>query len=413
VRNLNQETGAALFAGLKVIDCASYIAAPCAATVLGDYGADVIKIEPPEGDAYRNIAKLPGSANATGNYPWELDSRNKRSLCLDLKIPAGLAVLQRLLLQTDVFVTNLPLQVRARLQIGQEALCALNPRLVYASFTAYGEIGPEADKPGFDATAWWARSGMMDMIRPDSESPPARSVAGMGDHPSGIALYAAIVSALYQRERSGKGGVVSSSLLANGLWANGSQVQASLMGGGFPPRLPRSKAPNPFSNSYRCKDGRWLNLVIINEARQCAPLFKVLGCADQLLDAKFLSEEARRANPVELIALFDSHFAQRDLADWRSRLDAVGISFGVVTTLADIPSDEQMRASGALVPFADGVGLTVATPFGIAGHAQVAPRRAPEKIGQDNEEVLLQAGFTQDEITGLRRAGVLGAQAVV
>ncbi len=307
-----------------------------------------------------------------------------------------------------MFVTNLPLQVRARLQIGHEALCADNPRLVYASFTAYGETGPEADKPGFDATAWWARSGLMDLIRPDSESPPARSAAGFGDHPSGLALYSAIVSALFLRERTGKGGVVSSSLLANGLWANGVQVQASLMGGKFPARLPRTLSPNPFSNTYRCRDGRWLNLVILNEARQCGPLFSVLGCSERLADDQFSTPEARRANHVAVIALFDTHFAQRDLADWRKRLDAQGISFGVVGTLDDIPDDVQMRESGALVPFADGIGLTVATPFAMSGIAQVPPRRAPSTVGQHSEEVLAEAGFSLDEIQGLRGLGVLG-----
>ncbi len=408
MRNLNQETEASLFAGLKVIDCASYIAAPCAATVLADYGADVIKIEPPEGDVYRELYTLPGAANATGNYPWELDSRNKRSLCLDLKTPAGLAVLERLIPQTDVFITNLPLQVRARLRIGQDTLCALNPRLVYASFTAYGETGPEADKPGFDATAWWARSGLMDLIRPDFEAPPARSAAGFGDHPSGITLYAAIVSALFRRERSGKGGVVSSSLLANGLWSNGVQVQASLMGGKFPPRLPRTKVPNAMSNIYRCRDGRWLNLVILNEARQCGPLFEVLGCAQEFGSAKFSTSKARGENSQELIALLDKHFAQRDLADWRARLDAAGISFGVVGTLDDIPNDEQMRVSGAIVPFADGNGLTVAAPFAISGASQAAPRRAPQTVGQHSEEVLAQAGFSANEIQELWAAGALG-----
>ena len=397
-----------LFQGLTVIDCASYIAAPAAATVFSDFGANVIKIEPPEGDPYRELHALPGGAKGARNYPWEMDSRNKRSLCLDLKTPAGLDALHRLLLSSDVFITNLPFQVRKRLNIGHESLCARNPRLIYASFTAYGEAGPEAEKPGFDATAYWARSGLMDMIRSEASAAPSRSVAGLGDHPSGITLFAAIVSALYRRERSGKGGLVSSSLLANGLWSNALQIQASLFGGTFAPRAPRNMAPNPFSNIYRCRDGRWLNLVILNEARQFEPLFAVLGCAERCADVRFREPEARRANHVELIALLDERFAQRELADWRVRLDEAGISFGVIGTLDDVAEDVQMRASGALVPFADGKEFTVSAPFSIEGAAKRAPQRAPTQIGEHSEEVLREAGLSLQEIRDLRAQGVLG-----
>jgi hypothetical protein len=196
-----------LFAGLKVIDCASWIAGPAAATILSDFGADVIKIEPPgAGDPWRASTPVPGKVT---DYYWQLTSRNKRSLAIDLKHADGLAVLYRLLASADVFVTNFPLPVRERLKIDAAHLLPLNPRLIYASLTAYGEQGEEAGRTGFDSTAYWARTGLMDMVRATEDTEPARSVPGMGDHPSATAMYAAIVTALYRREKTGKAGSLS------------------------------------------------------------------------------------------------------------------------------------------------------------------------------------------------------------
>ena len=393
------------FAGLKVIDCASFIAAPAAATILSDFGAEVIKIEPPEGDPHRELYRGPGAAPSARNYFWELDSRNKRSLVLDLKNPDGLAVLHRLVRQADVFITNLPLPVRQRLGIGHEALGPLNPRLIYASFTAYGERGLEAHKTGFDSTAYWARSGLMGLVRADHTAPPTRPVAGIGDHPSAMALYAAITTALYQRERTGQGGLVRSSLIANGVWANASLAQGALSGTQFPPRLPREQAPNPLSNLYRCRDDRWINLAVLNE-RQFKGLTQALECPQLADDPRFALPDQRQSHRAELVAALDAAFACRDLADWRVRLDAAGITFGVVSTLDDLAGDTQMQAAGALVPLADGSGLTVSSPFELDGVAKVPAGAAPS-LGEHSQAILREAGFSADEIGRLIAAGAV------
>jgi len=215
-----------MFEGLTVLDCASFIAAPAAATILADFGAEVIKIEPPAGDPFRHLPRLPGNPKCEHNWAWMLESRNKQGLALDLSTADGQAVLCRMVPRADVFITNFPPAVRRRLGIAYRNLAPLNERLIYASFTGYGEHGQEANKPGFDSNAWWARSGMMDLVRPDSAGPPARSLPGMGDHPSALALFGAIVAALYRRERTGKGAHVGTSLMANGVWSNGLMVQA-------------------------------------------------------------------------------------------------------------------------------------------------------------------------------------------
>ena len=394
------------FAGLRVIDCASFIAAPAAATILSDFGADVIKIEPPEGDPYRELFRLQGFGRDNRNYAWELDSRNKRSLAVDLKQPEGRSILHRLAAQADVFLTNLPLSARVRLGIDHTTICALNPRLVYGSFTAYGETGEEAEKTGFDSTAYWSRSGLMDLVRPDHTSAPARSTAGMGDHPSAMTLFAAIVTALYQRERTGLGGLVTSSLLANGLWANACMVQAQLLGAPVPPRPPREQSANPMTNVYLCQDGKWIHLVMLNEARQLRPLLDLLGCPELADDPRFATPEARRTNSAAMIALLDARFATRSMADWRDRMDRAGITFSAVNTLADIPEDRQMHAAGALVPFAETTGLTVASPFSLAGSAKVAPGHAPE-LGEHTAAVLAEAGFSVEEIAALQARRVV------
>jgi len=393
-----------LFTGLKVIDCASWIAGPAAATILSDFGADVIKVEPPGvGDPWRGRGPDP---NAKTDYYWQLTSRNKRSLALDLKHDEGREAMYRLIAGADVFVTNFPLPVRERLKLAPADLMPLNPRLIYASFTAYGEGGEEAAKTGFDSTAYWARTGLMDMVRADRETVPARSMPGMGDHPSATGLYAAIVSGLYRREKTGLGGVVKSSLLQNGLWANACAVQTRLFGDHVPHRPTREDAPNALANHYRTRDGRWFIMALWNEQRQLRGFLSAIGRENLADDPRFATNEARKQNARALVALLDEIFATRDLADWRTILDGVGVTFGIVAAVNDVTDDAQMRESGALVPFADGIGMTVSAPFHIDGIEKVPPRRAPA-VGQHNEAVLREAGYADGEIKRLRDLGVL------
>ena len=396
-----------VFDGLKVIDCASFIAAPAAATVLSDFGADVIKIEPPAGDPYRYYADAPGQPKSPHNYAWMLANRNKQGLALDLAVPEGRAVLERLVADVDVFITNYPPPVRRRLGISYEQLAPLNDRLIYASFTGYGEIGPEADKPGFDSNAWWARSGLMDLVRPHRGLPPARSVPGMGDHPSGMALYGAIVTALYQRTHTGRGAHVSSHLMANGLWSNGVMVQAKLCGASISERPPRDQVPNALSNHYRCRDGRWLILSILREDRQWSVFAKCIGRDDLVADPRFAATPIRHASARELIEILDAVFAEKDLAEWRSIFDAAGLTFGFTATLDDLMRDEQMRLTGTLVPFENDTMLTVDSPLAIKGVDKVPPRHPPS-LGEHSDEVLRAIGYAADEIERLRAAGVVG-----
>jgi len=396
-----------IFDGLKVIDCASFIAGPAAATVMSDFGAEVIKIEPPGmGDPYRRRGN-PAPGRPPLNPGFFFDARNKRSLALDLRSDAGREVLHRLVKEADVFITNYPPPARGRLGIRYDDLKHLNERLIYASFTGYGETGPEASKPGFDATAWWARTGLMDLVRAGEEVNPARSLPGMGDHPSAMGTYGAIVTALYQREKTGKGNYVGSSLLANGLWANACSVQAALCGDEVRPQPPRHEALSALRVHYQCRDGRWLLLSIAADEWRWEKFKTCFDHGGRLDDPRFATDAQRNEHARELVTIFDRLFAAHDLAHWRKTLDDAGLIFGVVGRVEDIRHDEQVLAAGFLRRYADEPDLwTIDSPFFLAGQEKVAPRTAPA-VGENSDEILRQYGYGEAEIAALREAGTV------
>jgi crotonobetainyl-CoA:carnitine CoA-transferase CaiB-like acyl-CoA transferase len=386
-----------LFSDLLVIDCASFIAGPAAATLLGDFGARVIKIEPPGGgDSYRNLIKYRGVDDVI-DYFWTLTSRNKESLALDLKRPAARAALDRLIRKADVFITNFPFPIRERLRLRAEDVTPLNPRLIYASLSPYGETGPERDRTAYDTTAWWARSGLMEMVRATGNTEHALSVPGMGDHPTAMAVYAAIVTALYKRQATGRGDVVTSSLLANGLWANGCQVQAALCDLELQPRGERGRR-NPIADLYETSDGRTLMLALANPVREWPLLAQMLGHEEWLTDPRFETGAARLQNGVALTRILEDIFRQHPWPYWREKLEQWGLTFGFVSRTSDHLCDEQIEANGLLPEIEDGMGLrTVEGPFRLAGEPKQPPHMAPE-IGQHTRSILEEFGFTQDEI---------------
>ncbi|MEX1237351.1 MAG: CoA transferase, partial [Pseudomonadales bacterium] len=282
-----------LFSGLKVLDVGTWIAGPVAATILADFGADVIKVEMPgPGDQYRILSGTPGTPDADSNYMWQMDARNKRSLSLNLKTEEGMSILRQLVAECDVYITNHPLPMRRQLGLNYEDLKLLNEKMIYASLTAYGEEGPDRDKEGFDLVAYWGRTGLMDLVR-DAGAPPAQALPGMGDHPSAVSLYASIVTALLHRERTGEGGKVHTSLLANGLWSMSCIAQAGFAGGSFD-RYREIKSMKRFASSlYRTRDDRWLQFTMVRGPGDFEKLMATLGLAGVLEDERFNTPEAR------------------------------------------------------------------------------------------------------------------------
>jgi formyl-CoA transferase len=391
--------------GIRVLDVSSFIAAPAAAVVLGDYGADVIKVEPPgEGDPHRANIKLTSFPKSPVNYPWHLDARNKRSIALDLKNPDGRAALDRLIDTADVLITNYPFPVRARLKLSYEDVAPRNPRLIYASFSGYGETGPDKDQPGFDSNGYFARSGLLGGMHFEGQ-PPGFVLPAQGDRPSAMALLSAILLALYDRERTGKGTWVASNLLANGLWSNGVYAQAALVDAYLPNRPPRERPRSALANIYLTRDDRWLQLNVAHEARLWPGILEIIERPDLAADPRFAEITARHTHAAELREILDGVFRARDFAHWNHLLKARGVPHSRVNRAQDIPTDPQAEAAGAVVT-ADTPGMprTLAAPFQL-GHA--SPRRpgpGPD-LGQHTDVILREAGLSNNEIAALKASG--------
>lgn len=399
-----------LFSNLRVIDCGSWVAAPAAATVMADFGADVIKVEPPPGgDPFRWSAQyVPGFPRASENYAWQLTARNKRSLLLDLKKPEGHAVLLRMVAQADVFLSNFPPAVLAKLQLRWEDLEAVNPRLVYGQLSGYGERGPQANLPGFDRSGWWARSGLMDRMRLRGH-PPAGGVLGWGDHASAMTLFGAVMAALYRRERTGRGGKVSTSLLANGLWANALPLQARLSGAEVPLETPRDEANNALAIPYETRDGHWFYPWLFDEANDWRRFVLALGLDGMAADPRFASREGRVDNAQALIAAIEERVHAFDWAHWQRTLAEANIALVSAATLDEVFEDPQVLQNDMLVPLVgtDTVARqTINSPLTIAGSAKRAAGSAPQP-GEHSDEVLAEFGYDRDEIAALRDAAVV------
>ena len=395
-----------IFSGLKVVDLASFIAGPSAAVILSDFGADVIKVEPPTGDLWRLVYKVPPLPHARDNYPWHLNNRNKRGMAVDLKSPHAVKILERLVRWADVMIVNTPHRGRKHLKLEYDDVAAWNPRLIYADLTGYGEHGPDADLPGFDITAYWARGGLLSLTR-DAGAPPTLPVAGSGDHATAVSIYSAIVTALYRRERTGKGSYVTTSLLAEGVWACGVMIQAALCNATFYPLHDRTNPPSMFMNVYRASDDSWFLLVL--EHSRWPALAKGIGRPDLLADPRFDDPAKQAANAAQLTAILDEVFGTQPMAHWHEVFERANITFGRVQTPAEVIKDPQLQENDIVVPL-EGAGRavtsTISSPIQMRGVTKVSARRGPE-LGEHTDEVLKELGFEATEIDALRANGAI------
>ena len=392
---------------ITVIDCASYIAGPAAATIMSDFGARVIKIESPDiGDSYRSLLRLPGLPESDENYPWILTSRNKESLALDLKFKEAHVVLHKLIKKADIFITNYPFPIRAKLKINSEDILEENKKLIYASLSPYGEKGEEKDKTGYDATAWWARSGLMHAVRNNSNSEPSSSTPGMGDHPTASALFGAIMMALYKREITGEGSEVSSSLMANGLWSNGIYNQAALCGANFVENTGRG-TKGALAEKYKCKDGRWFILVMLNEEREWPLLLRCLKREDVNDDKRFNTREGRAKNSLELMKILDEEFLSKDWGQLKELFEKSGVTFGSISEPYDHINDQQISDNEFFTKFTDKEDLlTVDSPIFMKDEKKRKPQTAPE-IGEHTRQILEELNYDKNEIDKLENKKII------
>ena len=387
-----------MLAGLKVVELGVWVAGPSATAVMADWGADVIKLEPPAGDPFRSMFAATGYSADIPNAPFALDNRGKRSVALDLRDPQAREALDRLLASADVFLTNLRLEPLGRLGLLPEQVTAKFPRLVYALVTGHGSTGPDKDRPGYDVGVFGARAGVAHQIAPTGE-PPAHLPRGMGDHVTGLAALSGVLGALWERQRTGRGQVVETSLLRSGIYTLGWDLGIQLVLGKVAGIAPRTEAATPTVNSYRAGDDKWFWLLGVEADRHFPMLVKALDRPDLVEDERFASARARRHNRRELIAELDRVFATRPFAEWAERFDAEDVWWSPVQSPAEVVEDPQAEASGAFVEV-DGGYRSVATPVDFSAHPSGRVAGVPD-LGADTAAVLHELGYDDDAVARL------------
>ena len=375
-------------AGVRVLEVAQFTFVPAAGAVLADWGADVIKIEPPAGDPGRMFGLMLG-CDLGVNPPFEMDNRSKRSIVLDLTTESGLGIAFELLSDADVFVTNLRPGALQRLGLDFESVSARYPRLVYGLITGYGQTGPDADRAAYDVAAFWSRAGLAHLLTRPGDTPPFQR-GGMGDHSAGMTLVAAICAALVARERTGTGQLVSTSLYRQGAYTVSFDLNTYLLTGQPIAIGQRETMGNPCMNNYAASDGRRFWIVGLDVNRHWPPLCRAVGRPEWLTDPRFADPRARAVNAVQLVAQLDEIFATRSLEEWAEVFAGEPDFFwSPINSLEDIVADEQFHTAGGIVDVPDGESsiAMAATPADFHG-TPWAPRSAAPELGQHTDEVL-------------------------
>jgi crotonobetainyl-CoA:carnitine CoA-transferase CaiB-like acyl-CoA transferase len=396
--------------GIKVVEMGVFVAGPAAAAVLGDWGADVIKIENPAGgDPIRALVSLGlVPIEPEINPALELENRNKRSVAVDVTKPEGRDVVLRLLKDADVFLSNFRAAALARAGLSYDDVKKVNPRIIYATLNGYGTRGPDKDRAAFDYAAFWARSGAMGSLGEPGGPPPTQRPA-MGDHPAGLQLAGAVSAALFHRERTGEGQAIHLSLFQSGLWMMASDIQVALvLGVGYVPtgRL----VPNPLWNHYAAKDGRWFHLVMPQADLFWDRFCEAIGEPELAQNEEYRGTVQRMSHAPELIDRFDRIFATKIRDEWAEIFDRYELIWGPVQTVLEASRDPQALALGAYqrIRHKNGEEISlVKTPIEFSTTPAEIRQGAPE-LGQHTEEVLLELGYGWEDIAKLRDRGALG-----
>lgn len=399
----------AAFEGVRVVELAQWVFVPVAGALLADWGADVIRVERPEGDPYRGLATQGIGTDSGGvNLSIALAGRGKRSMAIDLQHEEGREILHRLLATADVFLTNLRPGALDRLGLDADTLIDRYPTLVYARGHGYGVRGPDANQAGYDASAFWARGGMAHVLTPPELADPINQRGAMGDRNGAMALAFGIASGLFRRTRTGKGSVIDVSLLATAMWTLSSDVLAALQG-----QTPRAPSPgvvhvNPLVGMYRTSDGRHIQLVFLEADRYWADFCRLLGRPDLIEDPRFVDLAARRDHAEECAALLREEFASRTFDEWKRLLAKIDAPWAPVQAVEELLGDPQVLANDYIGDVEIDGGPSYRLPsVPLQVDEQPPPlRRAPEH-GEHTEAVLLELDYSWEQISALAEAGVI------
>ncbi|MGB0921700.1 MAG: CaiB/BaiF CoA transferase family protein [Alphaproteobacteria bacterium] len=398
--------------GLKVVEMATYIAAPAAGGMLADWGADVIKIEAPKGDPIRHF--FAGSnAEHLGNPVFDVDNRGKRALAIDIKDERGAEVLRKLLLDADVFLTNVRPSALERAGLDFESVHKVNPKLIYASVTGYGLEGPEKDRPGFDMAAFWARSGQSLLTQRKGEPPLPMRVA-VGDHTTAMAMLSGILAAVIERGNTGKGRLVETSLLRTGIYSMASDMSIQQRLGRVGSTKSRHEAMEPLTNIYQTGDGHWVMQLTRQGQNDLPAMTDALNIPEVAEDERFQTLKGRRKYSKELVDIFDEAYTKMTLAEVGPRLDAHDLIWAPVQHPKDVINDPQAIAAGAFttMPSTSGEGVdgTIASPVKFHGEGgETEPKGPAPKVGEHSAAILADLGYDEATITAMIEDRVLRA----
>lgn len=388
-----------------MVEFAHWMAGPLAGGLMADWGADVVKVEPPGGEPMRTIFAKMGARAGTPNAAFTLANRGKRSLVLDVKTEEGLAALGKLLESADVLLTNLRPDALQRLGLGAAEVRQRFPRLVYCTVSAYGWGGPDQDRPGYDIAAFYGRTGIAHEITTAGTPPPAL-LQGIGDAFTAMTAATGVLAALMERHQTGKGRFVEASLMRTGMWALGGELGQKALGGNPKPPKPRERSRTPMYNSYRTADDRWFFLVGVEARRHLPPVLRAIGREDLIDDERFKDGRGIGTHAAELIALFDQAFKSQPLAYWAEAMDRHEVWWAPIQVPEEVLVDAQAKAIGAWTEVEGNLSVDAPVRFDFHPRAEAPP--APQ-TGEHTAQVLADYGFSADEVQRLT-AAANGAQ---
>lgn len=405
--------GVEMLEGLKVIEMATYVAAPAAGAMLRDWGAEVIKVEPLNGCPMRRFFEgMKSNVPIEGNPIFTLDNRGKKGISINTSDEKGAGIVRELIKDADIFLTNVRPQSLESAKLDHESLLKVNPKLIYCSLTGYGLEGEEKNRPGFDVAAYWSRSGMAHLTQRKGEEPlPIRTASG--DHITAISTVSGILAAVYERTKTGKGKVVETSLLRTGIYSLSSDMALQLKFGRVPSTKKRDEQINPIFNFFKTKDDRWICLSPRAGGDYDLPkVVRALGKEEWLENEKFNTNQARRENAKEFIDEMDKAFSQYTMSEWGEKLDEQDLIWSPVQNLKEVSKDKQAIDSGAFSEVEDQDCeenyTTVSSPVRFH-NSDDGPKGPAPKLGQDNFEVLKSIGINEDQINELIDRGIVGS----